>query len=395
MRITRTIAETRAALSGGQVGLVPTMGAYHAGHLSLFAAAREENDVVVASLFVNPAQFGNPADLARYPRDESADAAIAEEAGRRPPLRAGGRGALPARLRDLGRRRARLAGPRRRPPARPFPGRRDHLPEALQHRPPAPRLLRPEGRAAGRGRPPDDPRPRTSTSSSACCRPSATPTASRSPPATRSSPPGEREAALALPARPRHARPGRGAPPARRPRRRLRRDRALRPTRPRRRRPRRLRPPDRQRPPRRRHRMSAVPAGKLPLPELLAMKERGDKIVMVTAYDAPGARFAEDAGIDMVLVGDTAAMVVLGYEGTTVPVTVDEMLFLTRTVARNVAAAARRRRHAVRLVSGVRRGRRPRRRSASSRRAAPTSSSSRAPARWSRACARSSRPASR
>jgi pantoate--beta-alanine ligase len=57
------------------------MGAYHAGHLSLFAAAREENDLVVASLFVNPAQFGDPADLARYPRDEAADAAIAEEAG--------------------------------------------------------------------------------------------------------------------------------------------------------------------------------------------------------------------------------------------------------------------------------------------------------------------------
>jgi 3-methyl-2-oxobutanoate hydroxymethyltransferase len=76
------------------------------------------------------------------------------------------------------------------------------------------------------------------------------------------------------------------------------------------------------------------PAGKLPLPELAAMKRRGDKIVMVTAYDAPGARFAEDAGIDIVLVGDTAAMVVLGHEGTTVPVTVEEMLFLTRTVSR-------------------------------------------------------------
>ena len=79
--------------------------------------------------------------------------------------------------------------------------------------------------------------------------------------------------------------------------------------------------------------MSTVPAGKLPLPELAAMKARGDKIVMVTAYDAPGARFAEDAGIDIVLVGDTAAMVVLGYDGT-VPVTMDEMIFLTRTVAR-------------------------------------------------------------
>ena len=76
------------------------------------------------------------------------------------------------------------------------------------------------------------------------------------------------------------------------------------------------------------------PAGKLALPELAEMKHRGAKIVMVTAYDMPGARFAEDAGVDVILVGDTAAMVVLGHEGTTVPVTMDEMLFLTRTVAR-------------------------------------------------------------
>ena len=81
--------------------------------------------------------------------------------------------------------------------------------------------------------------------------------------------------------------------------------------------------------------MSTPPKGKLPLPELAEMKRRGDKIVMVTAYDAPGARFAEDAGVDIILVGDTAAMVVLGHEGTTVPVTMDEMLFLTRTVARS------------------------------------------------------------
>ena len=78
----------------------------------------------------------------------------------------------------------------------------------------------------------------------------------------------------------------------------------------------------------------ATPApGKLPLPELREMKRRGDRIVMVTAYDAPGARLADAAGIDLILVGDTAAMVVLGHDST-VPVTVDEMLFMTRAVAR-------------------------------------------------------------
>jgi 3-methyl-2-oxobutanoate hydroxymethyltransferase len=76
-----------------------------------------------------------------------------------------------------------------------------------------------------------------------------------------------------------------------------------------------------------------VKPGKLTLTDLAAMKERGEKIVMVTAYDAPGARLAEEAGIDILLVGDTAAMVVLGHDST-VPVTMDEMLFLTRTVAR-------------------------------------------------------------
>ena len=82
MRVTRTIAETRTTLSdAGEVGLVPTMGAYHAGHVALFAAAREENELVVASLFVNPAQFGDTSDLARYPRDEERDLDLARDSG--------------------------------------------------------------------------------------------------------------------------------------------------------------------------------------------------------------------------------------------------------------------------------------------------------------------------
>jgi pantoate--beta-alanine ligase len=82
VKITRTIAETREALRGlGDIGLVPTMGAYHEGHRSLFRAARDECETAVASLFVNPAQFGDPADLAYYPRNEDHDAAFAEEAG--------------------------------------------------------------------------------------------------------------------------------------------------------------------------------------------------------------------------------------------------------------------------------------------------------------------------
>jgi pantoate--beta-alanine ligase len=86
LKTIRTVAELRrtvaAARSGGRtVGLVPTMGALHAGHLSLVGRAREDSDTVVMSVFVNPTQFGPGEDLERYPRDEARDAELAGAAG--------------------------------------------------------------------------------------------------------------------------------------------------------------------------------------------------------------------------------------------------------------------------------------------------------------------------
>ena len=105
-------------------------------------------------------------------------------------------------------------------------------------------------------------------------------------------------------------------------------------------------------------------AGKLPLPELLEMKRRGEKIVMVTAYDAPSGRLADAAGVDLILVGDSSGMVVHGREST-VPVTLDEIALHDAVGDARREAAARRRRHAVRLVRGRRTSRRSRTRSGS------------------------------
>lgn len=86
MRTVRTVAEVNEALReprgrSERIGLVPTMGAFHAGHVALMRAARAGSDVVVVSLFVNPSQFNAAEDLARYPRDEAADASVADGEG--------------------------------------------------------------------------------------------------------------------------------------------------------------------------------------------------------------------------------------------------------------------------------------------------------------------------
>jgi pantoate--beta-alanine ligase len=85
VNVVRSIEDVRAALAPHRrdrtIALVPTMGAFHGGHLALFRAARDAADVVVVSLFVNPAQFGDRSDLDAYPRDEERDGDLARKSG--------------------------------------------------------------------------------------------------------------------------------------------------------------------------------------------------------------------------------------------------------------------------------------------------------------------------
>ena len=276
----------------------------------------------------------------RYPRDLDADA---RGRGR---MRAStslfaptAERALPAGLRDLGRARRRGCGARGRAPARPLPRRRDGLREALQHRQARRRLLRPQGRPAGRGREAGRarPRPRRSRSASSTTVRDADGLAlsSRN---TRLSP-EERESALAIPralatrdaARARALLVAAGLEPeyvevadldgptlavaVRVGATRLI-DNVL------------LEGATHDEHPRPTHRKAAAARARR---DEAAAATRSS---MVTAYDAPAARLADEAGVELILVGDTAAMVMLGHEST-IPVTLDEMIFLTRAVTRS------------------------------------------------------------
>ena len=318
------------------------MGALHDGHRSLLRAARRECDTVVMSLFVNPSQFGEPADLDGYPRDEARDLGIAADesvdivfvptAGEMYPpgfqtwvevtelgailegeFRPGhfrGVATVCLKLFNLVRPDVVLFGQKDAQQVEVLQRMVDDLDLELELRA-LPTVRDADGLALS----------------------------SRNGRLS----PDERERALALPRAlaPRDPETARRILDAAGARRRLRRRRAFPPTRPRRRGPRRVDPPDRQRPTggermstRPRTPAPGTPApGKLPITELVELKARRQPIVMVTAYDAPSGRLADEAGADIVLVGDSAAMTVLGHDST-VPATMDEMIVLTRAVTR-------------------------------------------------------------
>ena len=203
MQIVRTVAELRAVLRDRRadgVGLVPTMGALHDGHLALARRAAAENGTTVMSIFVNPTQFNDPADLAAYPRDEAADAELAGAAGVDVLLRSGARRGLSARLHRHRRpaRAARRDARGRASRSGPLPRRHHRGHQAAEHGLPRPGLLRTEGRPAGAGHPGAGPRPEHPHRDRYSCRRSGSPTAWPCPAGTRRLAPRERSQAAGL-----------------------------------------------------------------------------------------------------------------------------------------------------------------------------------------------------
>ena len=391
MKTLRTKAELREALAperraGRRIGLVPTMGSFHEGHLSLMRRARAECDVVVVSLFVNPTQFGPGEDLEAYPRDEARDAELAAAEGvdvlwapSAEEMYPDGPGAFvevdaeltgvldgdpdqrgPGHFRGVTTIVAKLFNCVQ--PDVAYFGRKDAQQALVIERMArdldfpveiavAPTVREADGLAMSSRNSYLDGRERE--------RAAALSRGLRA--AERAAAAGERSADTLVAAvadrasRGRHRAGVRGGSRRREPRAR---QRAQRPAGAGRGRcPDRQGAPDRQRRPRGRPRrtrngglMSTRPRKPTPaenpahpvsdrvpvtLPRIEEMKRNGEPIVMVTAYDFPSAQVAEEAGVDVVLVGDSAAMVVLGHEATT-PVGMDEMLMLTKAVRRGL-----------------------------------------------------------
>ena len=174
MQLARTIADLKRHLtkwrnSGARIGLVPTMGALHKGHMALVGAARARGDRVVATIFVNPKQFAPSEDLGAYPRREAADLDMLRGAGADLAFVPGRRGDLPAGFCHAGAGFGLDRRAVRRPPRRTFRRRRDRRRQAPDPIDAGRGLFRRKGLPAADGDPPARPRPRPAGSDRGGC----------------------------------------------------------------------------------------------------------------------------------------------------------------------------------------------------------------------------------